>query len=72
MTDLKLIFSMLGEASTTKVAKAKDAKGFIENKSAAQIGGNIAGNARKELEEKSGEKIISPENYLPVNKTKKL
>ena len=68
MTDLELIFSMLGEASTTKVAKAKDAKGFRENKDAAMIGGKIAGNARKELEQESGENIISPENYLPEKK----
>ncbi len=72
MTDLELIFSMLEEASTTKVARAKDAKGFNENKQAAQIGGKIAGNARKELEEESGENIISPENYLPEKKIKKL
>ena len=65
MTDLELIFSMLGEASTTKVTRAKNAKGFIENKSAAQIGGKIAGNALKELEKESGEKIVSSENYLP-------
>ena len=72
MTDLELIFSMLGEASTTKVAKAKDAQGFVENKSAARIGGKIAGNARKELELESGEEIISSENFLPVKKTKNL
>ena len=72
MTDLELIFSMLGEASTTKVAIAKDAKGFIENKNAAIIGGKIAGNARKELEEESGESIISSENYLPEKKTREL
>lgn len=72
MTDLELIFSMLGEASTTKVAKAKDAKGFKENKSAARIGGKIAGNARKELEKESGEHIISSENYLEEKKTGKL
>jgi len=65
MTDLELIFSMLGEASTTKVTRAKNAKGFIENKAAAQIGGKIAGNALKELEKESGEKIVSSENYLP-------
>ncbi len=64
MSDLELIFSMLGEASTTKVAKSKNAQGFIENKKAAKIGGKIAGNARKELEKESGEKIISNENYL--------
>jgi len=65
MTDLELIFSMLGEASTTKVTRAKNAKGFIENKEAAQIGGRIAGNALKELEKESGEKVITSENYLP-------
>ena len=72
MTDLKLIFSMLGEASTTKVARAKDAKGFTENKDAARIGGRIAGNARIELEKESGENIISSENYLPEKKIGKL
>ena len=65
MTDLELIFSMLGEASTTKVTRAKNAKGFIENKAAARIGGNIAGNALKELEKESGEKVITSDNYLP-------
>jgi hypothetical protein len=65
MTDLELIFSMLGEASTTKVTRAKNAKGFMENKDAAQISGRIAGNALKELEKESGEKVITSENYLP-------
>lgn len=73
MTDLELIFSMLGEASTTKVTRAKNTKGFIENKKAAQIGGRIAGNALKELEKESGEKVITSENYLPEpEKTKAL
>ncbi len=73
MTDLELIFSMLGEASTTKVTRAKNAKGFTENKKAAQIGGRIAGNALKELEKESGEKVITSENYLPEpEKTKAL
>jgi len=39
MTDFDMFFSMLGEASTTKVAREKDAKGCIENKKAARIGG---------------------------------
>ncbi len=47
MTDLELIFSMLGEASTTKVTRAKNVKGFIESKVAARIGGRIAGNIHK-------------------------
>lgn len=65
MTDLELIFSMLGEASTTKVTRAKNTKGFIENKEAARIGGKIAGNALKELEKESGEKVVSTDNFLP-------
>jgi len=72
MTDLELIFSMLGEAATTKIAKAKDAKGFKENKEVAIEGGNVAGIARKELEERSGEKVVISENYLPEKKTKEL
>jgi hypothetical protein len=55
MDDLELIFSMLGEASTTKIARAKNAIGFTENKKAAQKGGKIAGGARRELEIESGE-----------------
>lgn len=68
MTDLELLFSMLGEASTTKVTRAKNAQGFIESKVAAKIGGKIAGNALKELEKESGEKVITSDNYLPESK----
>ncbi len=64
MNDLELIFTMLGEASTTKIARNKDAQGFNENKSAAKEGGIVAGVARKELEKRSGEKVVSSENYL--------
>ena len=64
MDDLELIFTMLGEAATTKIAKTKEAKDFEENKFAAKQGGEVAGNARKELELKSGESIISEENFL--------
>lgn len=63
MTDLELIFTMLGEASTTEIAKNKDARGFIENHKAAKAGGNVAGNARKELEKKSGKQIVSKQNF---------
>ena len=64
MTDLELIFSMLGEAATTEIAKNKDVKGFEENRTAARKGGNIAGNARKKLEKESGRKVVTKENYL--------
>lgn len=63
MTDLELIFSMLGEASTTEIAAQRDAQGFKENMEAAKSGGAIAGNARKELEEKSGRKVVSSSNF---------
>ena len=68
MDDLELIFSMLGEASTTEIAKNKDAQGFGENKQAAKEGGAVAGSARKDLEIKSGEKVTKPKNYLPKQK----
>ena len=63
MTDLELIFTMLGEASTTEIARKKDAAGFGENKKAAREGGTIAGNARRELEKRSGTKVSTKENY---------
>ncbi len=64
MDDLELIFTMLGEASTTKITRSRNARGFIENKAAALKGGKIAGGARKKLELESGSKVVSPENYL--------
>jgi len=75
MNDLELIFSMLGEAATTEITRAKNAQGFVESKTAAKEGGSVAGRARKELEHKSGRKVISKENYLetkPLVSTKKL
>ena len=72
MTDLELIFSMLGEASTKEIVVNTNPKGFTENKIAAKAGGKIAGDARKQLEIKSGKKVISTENYLPEKKQKPL
>ncbi|MEK6857833.1 MAG: hypothetical protein AABX39_04570 [Nanoarchaeota archaeon] len=64
MNELELIFTILGEASTAKIAKGKNSQGFFENKESAKEGGEVAGNARKDLELKSGEKVVSEENYL--------
>jgi prophage antirepressor-like protein len=72
MNGLELIFSMLGEASTTKIARAKDAQGFVENWTAAKTGGKIAGDARKNLEIAAGEKVITKKNYLDKPQYKKL
>ena len=64
MTDLELIFTMLGEAATTEIARNKDAQGFPKNKRAARGGGTVAGNARRQLEAKSGRKVVTRDNYL--------
>jgi hypothetical protein len=64
MTDLELIFSMLGEAATTEIARTQDAQGFGENKVAAKKGGSIAGEAREKLEVESDRKVVTDENYL--------
>ena len=71
MNDLELIFSMLGEASTTAIVKTRNPKGFIENKIVAKQGGSVAGKARRDLEMKTGKKIVSSENYLPASKKNK-
>lgn len=74
MTDLELLFTALGEASTTEIAKTHDVYGMTQNVSAAQAGGKIAGDARAALEAKTGRNVISPSNYkdLPEAKVRKL
>ena len=63
MSDLELIFTMLGEASTTEIARNKDAQGYDENLDAAAEGGAVAGNARLDLEKKSGKTVSSRDNF---------
>ena len=71
MTDLELIFSMLGEAATTEIARTKDTQGFPENKAAARAGGTVAGSARRDLEKKSGRKVVTKENFLSLTQSAK-
>lgn len=71
MNDLELIFSMLGEASTTAIVKTRNPQGFGENRSIAKQGGSVAGKARKDLEKKTGKKVVSPHNYLDNSKKSK-
>lgn len=59
MTNLELVLSMLAEATTTEISKEKKPKTFAENKKIANQGGTIAGNTRKEIEEKTGKKVVS-------------
>ncbi len=70
MTDLELIFTMLGEAATTEIARNKDARGFSQNRQVAREGGEVAGTARKQLESKSGRKVVTRGNYLGGPKRK--
>lgn len=70
MDDLELIFSLLGEASTTEIARSKNTQGFAENKTAARKGGQIAGDARKKLEVESGRKVVTSKNLLSKKENK--
>jgi len=65
-----LIFTMLGEKSTTARAKAMRADGFRQNAAAAHSGGKIAGDARRELKRKLGSSVVSRENFLAGSRKK--
>ena len=67
MTDLELIFTMLGERVTTELSKQEKPDTMPKHKSVARRGGKVAGNARKETEKELGHSIISSENYLSNN-----
>ena len=64
MDDFELIFSMLGERSTTEIHRNENSQGVPKLKKDAKIGGSIAGNARKELENKLSRSIVTKKNYL--------
>jgi len=63
MSELELILTMLGEATTTKITTNRNSKGLPELSRDAKEGGQVAGNARKELEKKSGAKVIGKQNF---------
>jgi len=65
MDDFELIFTMLGERSTTEIHRQEGSKGVPKLKQDANRGGKVAGNARKELEKELGRSVVSKENYLP-------
>jgi hypothetical protein len=72
MSEAELIFTALAELSTRKIAETTNATGMPENKKAAKAGGNIAKKAKNELEEKTGQKVVSSVNFLSETQTKKL
>ncbi|MFH1521837.1 MAG: BRO family protein [archaeon] len=72
MDDLELIFGMLGEASTTRLTRERDSKQFPKLRKDAKDGGRVAGNARVDFEKTLGKGIVSEDNYLDLQKNKKL
>jgi DNA-damage-inducible protein D len=72
MSEAELIFTALAELSTRQIAETMEARGLPENEVAGKKGGSIAGKARLELEEKTGKRVVSGENYLPSKSCKKL
>lgn len=71
MSEAELLFTALAELSTRQVAENNDATGMNENKKAAKIGGNIAKRAKEDFEERTGQKVVTDENYLPTAKKPK-
>jgi len=71
MDDFELIFTMLGERSTTEIHKNEDSQGLTKLKSDAKAGGKIAGGARRELEKRLGRSVVSKLNFLPNKKIQK-
>jgi hypothetical protein len=59
MTNLELVLNMLAEATTTEISREKKPKSFVENQTVARQGGTIAGNTRREIEEKTGKRVVS-------------
>ena len=71
MNDLELIFTMLGEASTSEITMIDNAQGFYENKDAAKRGGKIAGDARENLEKQTGKRVSIKDNYKSLTEREK-
>lgn len=68
MSTLELVLNMLAEATTTELTQATNPQGLEENKKVAQEGGNIAGDARKSIEKRTGKPVISPKNAIDFAK----
>ncbi len=71
MNELELILTMLGEASTTEISQTRDSQGLPSLRKDAKEGGEVAGNARKEIETKTGKKVTMKANYLKSPQKKK-
>jgi len=72
MTNLELVLNMLAETATTEISQKRKPKNFDENKTVAHEGGSVAGNARKEIEAKTGKSAVSKYNFKKSQEQKKL
>jgi len=72
MTNLELVLNMLAETATTEISKKREPKTFPENRQVAREGGGIAGNARKQIEAKTGKSVISKLSFRKIQEQKKL
>jgi len=72
MTNLELVLNMLAETATTEISEKRKPKKFTENRKVAKEGGEIAGNARKQIEAKTGKRVINKYNFKLAQKQKKL
>jgi hypothetical protein len=67
MSDLELVLTMLAEATTTEISKTTEPETFEENRRVARSGGEVAGNARKDIESRSGKSVITSQNATQLN-----
>ena len=72
MSNAELVFTMLGELTTTEIAREEDVQGFQENKEAAEKGGKVSGDARRNFEQVTGRKVLSERNYLEQPESQQL
>jgi hypothetical protein len=72
MSEAELIFTALAELSTRQIAESVNANGMEENKKAGKTGGGIAKRTRLELEAKTKKKVVTKENFLPIDHKKTL
>ena len=70
MTNLELVLNLLAETATTEISEKREPKTFSDNKKVAKEGGTISGNARKQIEEKSGKKAITKDNFQTLSRKK--
>lgn len=72
MTDLELIITMLGEATTTQLTQQKDSQCLEKLRDDAKIGGSVAGRTRKDIEQQTGKRVVSRKNFLQNNRSGKM